>query len=362
MFIHRPVRALAAAVAGLLIAGGAMAQDPSPTLVPPVPRGDEVIAEGRALPVRAAVLGVESPGVVVSVAPLGAQVAEGDPLIVLDPAAETAQVAQAEAGLDAATAALAQAQAAADQAAAAADAATAGVARATAELDVARHGVTRSQAGLDEAEAARDALPDTASSALERQAKAVVQGAQAGLEQARSSRTAAEAVLAQTEAEAARAAAARDAAESAVAVAEAEVARAQAALSGAQGVLARRTVTAPFAGTVAASILAPGEYATPGLPIMRLGDPTGWIFETTDLGTAGAARIMPGDTATITVDDIDGLAIPAVVREVALYGDERQGDIAFRAIVDPVGPVPAAVRWNTIVTITILPGTATSAP
>ena len=70
---------------------------------------------------------------------------------------------------------------------------------------------------------------------------------------------------------------------------------------------------------------------------------------------AGVARVAVGDPATVTVDDIDGIAIPAVVREVALYGDERQGDIAFRVILEPAGPVPPEIRWNTILTIAIEP-------
>ncbi len=360
-----PTRPASATLLGLLLVSllttPALAQDPAATLVPPVPRGDEVIAEGRALPVRAATLGVAVPGIVVSIVPLGTTVAAGDPLIVLDAAAETAQLHEAEAARDAALAAQAQAEAAAAQAAAAADVAGAGVTRATAELEAARAAVDRAQAAVDEAEAARDELPDTASNALERQARAVVQGAQAGHDEAKAGRDGAEAALLQAEAEARRAMSARDAADAAVDVAVAESARAAARLEGATAALAQRTVAAPFAGVVATSTLQPGEHAAPGLPVIRLADPSGWVFETTDLGTAGAARVAAGDRATVTVDDVDGVAIEAVVRIVALYGDERQGDIAFRAIVDPVAPVPAAVRWNTIVTVTIAPGSGADA-
>ena len=76
----------------------------------------------------------------------------------------------------------------------------------------------------------------------------------------------------------------------------------------------------------------------------------------------GGFELIAGERRFRASQRLGWTEIPAIVREVALYGDERQGDIAFRAIVDPVGPVPAAVRWNTIVTVTILPGTATSAP
>lgn len=358
----RPAHGLLAAL--LLVASfaaPAAAQDPAPTIVPPVPRGDEVIAEGRALPSRAAVLGVETPGVVTAIAPLGASVEAGAPLIVLDATAERARRDEAAAGRDAAAAAKVRAEAAATQAVAGVDIAVAALDRVTADLAAARAAVDRGQAALDEAEAARDALPDTASSALERQAKAVVQGAQAGLDQARAARDAAEAARTQAEAEVVRAEAARAAADAAVDVATAELARAEAGVAVAEATLARRTVIAPFAGTVAASSLAVGEIASPGLPIVRLADPSAWVFETTDLGTAGAARLTAGDAATITVDDVDGAVVPGIVRTIAVYGDERQGDITFRVIVDPTGPVPAAVRWNTIVTVSIVPGTGSAA-
>ncbi|MFO1539060.1 MAG: hypothetical protein ACKOTZ_01245, partial [Chloroflexota bacterium] len=123
--VRRTHALLPALLLGIALAAPVAAQDPAPTLVPPVPRGDEVIAEGRAVPGRAVALGVEVPGVVVAIAALGARVQPGAPLIVLDATAEVARRDEAAAGRDAAAAALVRPEAAARQAAAGGDVASA---------------------------------------------------------------------------------------------------------------------------------------------------------------------------------------------------------------------------------------------
>lgn len=346
-------RALAVAAAlAVLAPAGAFAQGSAE----PAPRWDAVSAAGRAVPAHAAEMGVLEPGLVVSVADLGSAVAEGEPVLALDAVPQEAQLAQAQAGRDAAAAAAAQAASNAERAAAAVDAATAAVAQVEARLEAAKAGVDRALAAVDQATATKDDLPYTASKALERQAKAGVDVAQAAVAEAKASRDAASAALDQARAELAGAIAAKSAAEHAASAAAAEVARADGGIAAAEAAVARRTLLAPFGGVIASVDIRVGEYAAPGIPLIRIGDPSGWTFETTDLGAADAARIAPGDPATVTVDELFGIEIPAVVREVGLFGAEWQGDITYRVILDPAGPVPPEIRWNTVVTIAIQPG------
>lgn len=303
--------------------------DASPSAtVPPVPVSDEVIAEGRAIPSRTASLQVALPGTVTQVVALGATVAEGDALVTLDPATAEAEIAVAEAAVTVANAGREQARAAVSQA-------TAAMAAADASVD-------QANAALRRAQAARDLVPEDAEDARIRVADADVDTA--------------EAVLARAEAELDAAAAARTAAQRAGDVAEGERTRAQAALAAAELARDQLTLRAPFAGTVASVDVGLGERATPGLPIVRLADASGWTFETIDMGEEGVARISPGDQATISFDGQPGMVIPGRVERIALYGQDRQGDVAFRVIVAPTGAVPATVRWNMTVTISIRPG------
>jgi HlyD family secretion protein len=270
-----------------------------------IPADQGVVAEGRAVPVRTAELGVGAPGAVTAVPVTeGAQVAAGAVLLQLDDAAAKAQAAQAQAGVDAAKASVTQAEASLDQARAGADAAQAAAEQASAAVTA--------------ADAARDALPGAASDDQERQADAQV-----------------------------------DAAEAAVTAAKADAARAAGALDAANAALADTAIRAPFAGMVVAVDAAVGDRVQPGVPLVRIADLSGWTFESTDLSETSIARVRDGAPVTVTVDGLPGVEIPATVESVGDYGTSTQGDITFRVVAVPTGAVPEGLRWNMTVTLEI---------
>ena len=135
----------------------------------------------------------------------------------------------------------------------------------------------------------------------------------------------------------------------------AEAARVQAssAVDTATAARALYTVTAPFAGIVSSVLIHEGDFLAPGVVVVRIADTSGWTFETTDLAEAGAARIAPGDTATITVEDVESVQIQGRVRLIGVYGEDRQGDVVYRVVIDPTTTVPSPIFWNTVVTATI---------
>src|SRR5829696_153487 len=291
-----------------------------------VPADQGVVAEGRAVPVRAVELQVAAPGVVAAVPVTeGASVTAGQVLVQLDSAAAEAQVAQAQAGVDAATAGVAQAQAS--------------VAQAEAGVDIAEAAADEAAAGVRVADAARDALPGAASNDQERQANAQVSQARAALDRARASRRQARAQV--------------DGAVSALDAAQAEQGRAEAALQAAEASLADLEVRAPFAGTVVSIEPVIGDVARPGVAVVRLADLSGWRFETSDLSETSVARVREGAPATITVDGLPGEEIEGTVESVGTYGASVQGDITFRVVVAPAGDVPDGLRWNMTVTMEI---------
>ena len=53
-----------------------------------------------------------------------------------------------------------------------------------------------------------------------------------------------------------------------------------------------------------------------------------------------------------------GLAqfVPFLLLTPLCAGQDRQGDVVYRVIVEPTGAVPATTRWNMTVTISIRPG------
>ena len=367
---------------------GTPGTSPAATPVPDVATSTDVVAEARAIPIRTASLGAAVSGTVTKVVALGAKVAAGDTLIALDSGVADAQLVGAQAALNAATAQRDQADAAgtqADAAIAIAQAgvtqAEAGVAQAKAGVDQAKAGVAQAKAGVDQAKATRDILPSGASNAQKRQAEAVVNGAQAqldaatarvdaanaaldaadaaldaadaALDAANATVDVAQATLVQARAQAESANAAKVVAKHAADVAEAERVRASSAVDAAEEARALYTVTAPFAGTVASVLIHEGELLPPGIVVVRVADMSGWTFETTDLAEAGAARIAPGDTATITVEDVESVQIQGRVRQIGAFGEDRQGDVVFRVVIEPTTTVPSLILWNTVATATI---------
>jgi multidrug resistance efflux pump len=322
----RPVRrwivvAVVAAVAvGLVALGGTWlsggdGSGATPTAPPPVPPANRVVAEARVVPVAAATVAAPVPGIVSRV-PVGEgdAVAAGDVIAVLDDAAAEAEVAAARAVLDGATAGRDRAAAISTQAAAEVDRATE---------------IWRSVRAI------RDQLPSGSSAARIRQADADVAAAAAGIQAAE---------------------AAQSAAAAAAVAAGAEVARAQAALDAAETGLARLTVVAPIAGTVADLAVGTGDVIAAGTPVARIAGPGGWRFETTDLTQAEVTSITVGATAMVSVDGLAGTQIAGRVLRIAAYGQDLQGDVVFTAVIEPTGDVPDGLRWNMRASVEIATG------
>ncbi|MEO5965417.1 MAG: efflux RND transporter periplasmic adaptor subunit [Candidatus Limnocylindrales bacterium] len=317
---------VAVAVANGAFRGSGPAATEAPSVPGVIPADGNVVAEGRAMPVRSIELEVGAPGTVATVdVAEGDAVTSGQALLALDTTTADADVAAATASVDAATARVAQAQAS--------------LAQAKASATGARAGVDVASAARRVAIAARDAVPSDASSAVKRQADAQVDEASASLEQAKAQRAVADAVV--------------RGAEAGVTAAQADEARAKATADRAAQEREQLVVRTPFAGTVVSVGPVVGDRVQPGVVLVRVADLSAWRFETSDLSETSIARVQDGAAATITVDGLPGVEIPGTVASVGVYGASIQGDITFRVVVTPTGAVPAGLRWNMTVTIEI---------
>ena len=304
---------IAVVVVSGLDVGSAAPSGSAAATSPPVGITDQVVADGRAVPAKTAELAVATPATIATVpVTLGQEVAAGTVLVTMDTEAIDAELAGARAATEAASARSAQAEAVVKQAAAQVDVAEANLDRAQAALETARD----RNVGENEAEAARNA------------GRAQVQAAKAAL-------TAAQ--------EGAKAAAA-------------EVRRAEAAVSSLELARADLTLTAPFAGTVASLAATVGQQVSPGQVLVRVADTSAWEFVTTDLDESGIARIEVGDAATVTLDGVPGVEIPATVARIGSFGASRQGGIVYELVATPDGAVPDGIRWNMTATIAIKTG------
>lgn len=136
---------------------------------------------------------------------------------------------------------------------------------------------------------------------------------------------------------------------------EAQVESARAERDAARLALERTALKAPFAGTIAALELRPGELVGPSSVVAQLADTSQWSIETTDLTELDIARVGVGDRAELTFDALPGVRLAGRVASIRSYGEKLQGDVVYRAIIRLDAP-DTRLRWNMTVAATIAPG------
>lgn len=214
------------------------------------------------------------------------------------------------------------------------------------DIAVARAQVTEAEAAVQTAVAQRDQAQAEVERAktMVAQAEAGVAIAAAQLEQARSDVDSARAQVAQAQAQLDLLKAGSRPEE--IAVAEAAVARAEAALGAAQNALDDAVLRAPYAGTVGAIYVDPGEIVSPQMPAMCIGDLTTFRVETEDLSEVGVSLVRAGQPATITVDALENSTFTGTVARIAPLAVDRRGDKVYTVALDTgVGP-ESGLRWG----------------
>jgi HlyD family secretion protein len=132
----------------------------------------------------------------------------------------------------------------------------------------------------------------------------------------------------------------------------ATVSNAEAAVVLAKAALADTELRAPFDGVVAMLGLQVGETAGAGSIAVRLGDPSVWLVDTTDLTELNIIKLSEGSAATLTLDAIPGLTLTGKVSRIRPYGETRQGDIVYAVTVVPDRQDPR-LRWNMTVKVSL---------
>ena len=128
-------------------------------------------------------------------------------------------------------------------------------------------------------------------------------------------------------------------------LAEAAVQNARAQLTAAHSAHDNLALKAPFDGKVVSNDLEVGEYVTPGSQLVAFGDLSGWQVETTDLTELNVIDIQVGDPVAVTVDAVPGLSMEGEVIGIKSYGENRQGDITYTVYVKLLAP-DDRLKWN----------------
>lgn len=358
--------------AAVLLAGGAFAayrfsasdapvnQEPKPAeSIAPVKAENQVVVDAHLEPVRHAALTFPSGGLVAEVLVTeGQQVKAGQVIARLNAANQRAALAQSSAQLQRAQARLKELKAGPRRAEVAS--AKASIEAAEARLAQVKRGAAQEE--IDSAAAEVNRSMERLTAALQGGRQSEIDAAQASLTAAEErlvklTRGAGEEEVAAAEAEVRRAQAQLDlimAGErpESLAAAEADVAAAAHGVEQAQAALSATELTAPFDGTVAVLDLKVGEVVSPGTPVVRLADLSGWEIVTDDLSELNVARIREGAQASIKFDAIPDLELTGQVSRIRMFGEQRQGDMTFAVVIKP-DKVDERLRWNMTASVTI---------
>jgi HlyD family secretion protein len=131
-----------------------------------------------------------------------------------------------------------------------------------------------------------------------------------------------------------------------IAVAEAAVAQAEATLAEAQNALEDAVLTAPFGGTIGAILINEGEWASPQVPVIDLGDLTRLRIQTEDLSEVDVSRVKVGQEVTITVDALEGKVFQGKVVRIAPVATDRRGDKVYTVTLDLDAGPETGLRWG----------------
>jgi HlyD family secretion protein len=127
-------------------------------------------------------------------------------------------------------------------------------------------------------------------------------------------------------------------------VAQARLENAKATLSAAEAALEDLELRASFSGTISELDVREGEWVTPGQLVLVLANLNDLRIETTDLNEIDAARVQPGDTVSVTFDALPDVQVKGKVESIAPKASPGTG-VNYTAVV-VMDDWPESLRWG----------------
>jgi len=139
-----------------------------------------------------------------------------------------------------------------------------------------------------------------------------------------------------------------------LALADARLNNAEAQINAAEAALRNLQLIAPFSGTIVNNNLKIGEYVAPGVPVVMVVDYSDWLLETTDLTELNIVRISEGSPSVITCDALPDVQFPGKVRKINAIGENRQGDITYTVLI-AMNQFDDRLLWNMTCSVVVFP-------
>ncbi len=141
--------------------------------------------------------------------------------------------------------------------------------------------------------------------------------------------------------------------EAAIEQANAALIEAEAVVVAAQSALEKRTLTAPFSGTVASIPIKIGQQVAPGVPVLILADMSGWKIETTDLTELSVVTVEPGYEVDVAIDAFPGETLTGQLLDVSNSSELVRGDVTYVVTIGLEDALSLPLRWGMTAFVTI---------
>lgn len=129
-----------------------------------------------------------------------------------------------------------------------------------------------------------------------------------------------------------------------------QLALAKANLDAAKDALAAYVITAPFNGVVADVHVRAGEQAGPESRAVSIADFSSWIVETTDVTELEVVQLSVGQTVTVIPDALPDLELGGVVTEISNAFTQSGGDVLYTVRIR-VDETDARLKWGMTVEV-----------
>lgn len=128
-------------------------------------------------------------------------------------------------------------------------------------------------------------------------------------------------------------------------LAQSRIDTAEAQLSSARANLSNIELKAPFSGSVVDMNLIPGQFVSPGEPVLRLADFSVWFVETDNLTELEVVDVSLGQAVTIVPDALPDVELTGTVVRINDFSEEKRGDTTYtvRIALDEIDP---RMRWG----------------
>jgi HlyD family secretion protein len=96
----------------------------------------------------------------------------------------------------------------------------------------------------------------------------------------------------------------------------------------------RAVLRAPCDGVISAVYARPGEWSTPGAPVLEIVDTTRWYVETRNVSELNIGQVRVGQRALVQVLALDKAEVEGIVAAVSPVAVVQQGDTTYTLTIE----------------------------